>query len=418
MTETTPETSAIESTTTKAMTSDSVQPAPEKTRGARKRINIVWNEWWVTLGAFFLALVFGAILLVVSDPDIMAKWNYFFARPSDALQASWDRIYTAFSALIVGSVGSIQALSETSAQAAPLICAGLAVAVAFQAGLFNIGAQGQAIWGAVFAAYIGFAYHLPPVIHMILAVLCGVIGGTFLGWFVGFLRAKTGANEVIVTIMLNYTSAHALLWLLMTDTFRRPGRADPISPPVLDSALLYQIPGTRFNLGFVLAILAAILVWWLLDRTRTGFAIRAVGANPSAAATAGMKVGRTLMITMAIAGGLAGLAGLQFVLAPTMIGIPIALASGVVGSVGFDAITVALLGRSRPLGTVLAGLLFGAMKAGSLQLQAIGLSADLATVLQSLIVMFVAAPMLVRTLLPFLKERKRKAQKALVVDHD
>lgn len=372
-----------------------------------RRFSVPWAEIATTLIAFVLAFIVGAILMIVSDADVAGKWAYFFAQPGDALAASWEKVSSAYSALLIGSVGGWGAITETTAQAAPLICAGLGVGLAFRAGLFNIGAQGQAIWGSILAAYVGFTWHLPPVLHLLVAITMGVLGGAVWGGIVGWLKARAGAHEVIVTIMMNYIAVGMLAWLLTTTAFQRPGRADPISPVVDWNATLPRIEGSRLHLGFLIALLAAVFVWWLLDRSTTGFAIRAVGANPHAAATAGMSVARTTVITMTVAGALAGLAGVQFALGPSVLGTPVPLSAGLVGSVGFDAITVALLGRSRPFGTVLAGLLFGGMHAGGLAMQSMaGTPLTLTTVLQALIVLFVAAPGLVRTLVPILKGRR------------
>jgi simple sugar transport system permease protein len=363
-----------------------------------------------TLAAFVLAFVVGALLMIFSDTEVRSRFAYFFARPSDALIASWEKVSTAYGALISGAVGGLGPITETTAQAAPLICAGLGVGLAFRAGLFNIGAQGQAIVGAAVAAYIGFTWHLPPVIHLVVAVLGGIVGGGIWGGIVGWLKARTGAHEVIVTIMLNYIASGLLAYALTTSAFQRPGRTDPISPIVDWNATFPRLEGTQLHLGFVLALLAAVAVWWLLDRSTTGFAIRAVGANPHAAATAGMSVARTTVITMVLAGGLAGLAGVQAALGPTASGVPVPLSAGIVGSIGFDAITVALLGRSKPLGTVLAGLLFGGLHAGGLAMQSIAQTPlTLTTVLQALIVLFVAAPALIHRIMPFVKARRAQA---------
>jgi len=379
--------------------------APEEAE--QRRFRIPWAEVVTTAMAFVLALLVGALLMVVSDAEVAAKWAYFFGRPGDALSASWDKVYGAYSALLRGSVGGWGPITETTAQAAPLICAGLGVGLAFRAGLFNIGAQGQAIVGSILAAYAGFAWHLPPVIHLVAAIALGIVGGAFWGAIVGWLKARSGAHEVIVTIMMNYVAIGLLAWLLTTTAFRRPGRADPISPIVDWNATLPRLEGSRLHLGFLIALLAAVFVWWLLDRSTIGFAIRAVGANPHAAATAGMSVGRTTVITMTVAGALAGLAGVQYALGPSVLGTPVPLSAGLVGTVGFDAITVALLGRSRPLGTVLAGLLFGGLHAGGLAMQSMAdTPLTLTTVLQALIVLFVAAPGLVRTIFPMLKGRR------------
>lgn len=372
----------------------------------RARRQIPWAEVITTIAAIVLAFIVGAILMIVSDTEVRSTYAYFFDRPSDALIASWDKVSSAYRALIAGSIGSWQAISETTAQSAPLICAGLGVGLAFRAGLFNIGAQGQAIWGAILAAYVGFALHLPPVIHLLTAIVAGVIGGGIWGGIVGWLKARTGAHEVIVTIMMNYIAAGLLAYLLTTTAFQRPGRTDPISPIIDWNATFPRLEGSQLHLGFVVALLAAGAVWWILDRSTTGFLIKAVGANPHAAATAGMSVGRATIIAMTLAGALAGLAGVQAALAPSASGLAVPLSLGIVGSIGFDAITVALLGRSNPLGTVLAGLLFGALHAGGLAMQSIAQTPlTLTTVLQALIVLFVAAPALVTKLIPFVKAR-------------
>lgn len=368
-----------------------------------------WTDVWTTLAAIVLALVVGAILMVVSDAQVMTKFSYFFARPSDALATSWDKIFDAYLALVKGAVGGWQPITETTAQAAPLIFAGLGVAFAFRAGLINIGGQGQAIWGAAIAAYIGFTVHLPYGIQLVVALVAGVAAGAVWGGLVGWLKAKTGAHEVIVTIMLNYVAINALDYLLTTAAFKRPGRTDPISPIVDWNATFPRIAGSRLHLGFFLALVAAFGVWWMLERSTTGFALKAVGANPRAAATAGMSVARVSVIAMLVAGGLAGMAGVNSALAPSAGGMPVPLSSGIVGTIGFDAITVALLGRSRPVGVVLAGLLFGALHAGGLSMQSVAQTPlTLTSVLQGLIVLFVAAPALVRRLLPFIKGRGRR----------
>lgn len=369
-----------------------------------------WREMATTLAAIVLALFVGALLMVFSDPQVSSQFAYLFTAPALPLGAAWVKVSTAYSALFIGAVGSPAALVETTAQSAALICAGLGVGLAFRAGLFNIGAQGQAILGATMAAWVGFTFQLPWGLHLLMAILAGLLGGAFWGGIVGWLKAKTGAHEVIVTIMLNYIAAGLLGWLLTTVAFQRPGRTDPISPDVFPTAALTSIFSQRFHIGFLLAIAAAIFVWWLLDRSTIGFSIRAVGANPHAARTAGMSVSRTTIITMTLAGALAGLGGLMSTLAPgaSYDPTPVALTNGIVGTVGFDAITVALLGRSRPFGIVAAGLLFGGLHAGGLTMQSMAQTpVTLTTVLQALIVLFVAAPELINTLVPFLKKRKK-----------
>lgn len=375
----------------------------------RARKAFPWPDVFVTLGALFLAFLAGAILMVVSDAEIAEKWGYFFSRPTDALSASWGKVSKAYGALFSGSLGSWSAFTHTTAQAAGLISAGLGIGLAFRAGLFNIGGQGQAVWGAIAAAWVGFTVTgLPLIVHLPLAIAAGIAAGAIWGGIVGVLKARTGAHEVIVTIMMNYIATGILAWLLTTTAFRRPGRADPISPVVEWTATFPRLEGGQLHAGFVLALLAAVVVWWVMERTSLGFQIRAVGANPHASATAGMSVPNITVITMMLSGALAGLAGVQAALGPIAAAAPTPLSAGLVGTIGFDAITVALLGRSRPLGIVLAGLLFGAMHAGGLRMQSIAQTPlDLTYVLQALIVIFVAAPLLVRTLLPFLKARVR-----------
>jgi len=393
-----------EPTPTQQSPSSQTPSTATRSRTKQPRRQIPWTDVITTVAAIVLAFIVGAILMIVSDTEVRSTYAYFFARPSDALTASWDKVSSAYGALISGSLGSWQAITETTAQSAPLICAGLGVGLAFRAGLFNIGAQGQAIWGAILAAYVGFTLHLPPVLHLVTAILAGLVGGGIWGGIVGWLKARTGAHEVIVTIMMNYIAAGLLAYFLTTAAFQRPGRTDPISPIIDWNATFPRLAGSQLHLGFVVALVAAAVVWWILDRSTIGFAIKAVGANPHAAATAGMSVGTTTIITMTLAGALAGLAGVQAALGPSASGVPVPLSAGLVGSIGFDAITVALLGRSKPLGTVLAGLLFGALHAGGLAMQSVAQTPlTLTTVLQALIVLFVAAPARINRILPFVK---------------
>ncbi|MFZ2261546.1 MAG: ABC transporter permease, partial [Luteococcus japonicus] len=241
----------------------------EKT--ARTRRPFPWSEVVTTLAAFVMAFLIGAILMIVADPEVSKKWTYFFSRPSDALTASWDKVSGAYGALIMGSVGSWKAFTETTSAAAPLISAGLGMALAFRAGLFNIGAQGQAIMGATLAAYAGFSItNLPLIVHLPLALLLGVLAGALWGGFAGWLRAATGAHEVIVTIMLNYVASLTLAWLLTTNAFLREGRKDPIAPEVQFSATFPRLEGGQLHLGFLLALLAAGGVWWLMERSTVG----------------------------------------------------------------------------------------------------------------------------------------------------
>jgi simple sugar transport system permease protein len=279
--------------------------------------------------------------------------------------------------------------------ATPLIFAGLGLAIGFRSGLFNIGAQGQLIVGAIFGVWVGFAWHLPPVLHMLVALFAAVLGGALWGFIPGILRAKTGANEVIVTIMLNWIAVYGVAYLLTLSAFQRPGQNNPQTPQIDATAAFPIVFGPRFttHLGFILALLATFGVWWLLERSTLGFRFRALGLNPNAAKTAGIHTERNYIWVLTISGAMAGLAA-----AAQIQGTEKSLSSNIAGSIGFDAITVALLGRSRPVGTLLAGLLFGGLKSGSYAMQSVTHSVDVVLVLQSVIVLLIAAPPLVRAI--------------------
>ncbi len=368
--------------------------------------------------AFIFAFFIGGVLIVLADPEIMGQ----ISNPLNFLTAAAAKIGNSYLAIFQGSVFDINLarqsgllngfypFSETLVTATPLILGGLAVALAFKSGLFNIGAQGQFIFGAIGASYIGFQFELSPILHVSLALTAGIILGGMYGGLVGFLKAKTGAHEVIVTIMLNYIAALFVLWLLKTKTFLRPDRIDPIAPEVNESARLPRLLGDdlRFNLGFFIAILITILVWWLLNRSTLGFKFRAVGANSKAAQTAGISVSFVTTSTMFVCGGLAGLGG-----AVHLIGTEYSLTDGIAGSIGFDAITVALLGQATPIGTFLGALLFAALQTGGRQLLSnTGTSSDIVLVIQALIVLFIATPALVRKVFRIRKSLDTKSMTA------
>jgi simple sugar transport system permease protein len=387
------------------------------------------NSVVVTILAIVVAMVLGGLLIAFTTPAVLQAWGSFFSDPAHAIALAWDTAVGAYVAMFEGAIfnphtlaaifnqaslatalhnGYVSALfnplSETAVNATPLILTGLSVGLAFRAGLFNIGAAGQWIGGAIVATWLGFGVSLPPVIHVIVCVIGGFVGGAVLGWIVGELKARTGAHEVVVTIMLNYVMYFFLAYILGTSVMQQPGRSDLISPVIDVDARLWHIagPSLRVNAAFLLALLAAVGVWWLLERSTTGFQFRAVGANPSAARTAGMSVERTWVRAMLLAGGLAGLAAVAVIQ-----GTDYQLNFQSYGTYGFDGITVALLGRARPLGIVLSALLFGALHAGGVQMQAsTQIPVDIVTVIQSLIVLFVAAPPLIRAMF---RLRKAKA---------
>ena len=338
----------------------------------------------VPIFAVVVALIVGALVMLATAVDIQT-------------------IGRSYLALLQGSVGSLNAISETLTAAIPLVLAGLGLALGFRAGLFNIGAEGQIVVGGIAAVIVGFSLpSLPWIIHMPLALLAGAVAGGLYASIAGYLRAATGAHEVITTIMLNLSSYLLLNYMLGLDWMQRPGRSDPVSKSVLPSAELPRLltdidPNLRLHAGFFVMIAAVILIYWVLFRSKTGFEFRASGENPDAARYAGMRASMIIVLAMGSAGALAGLAG-----ANQVMGVLGRTTPGFSSGIGFDAISVALLGRSHPVGVLFAGLLFGALEAGGRQMQVdAGVSIDLIGIIQALIIVFIAAPLLVRAIFPW-----------------
>jgi simple sugar transport system permease protein len=365
--------------------------------------------------AFIFAFFIGGLVIVFSDPDVMSN----IKSPSKFLPAALAKIGNSYLAVFQGSIFDINLargdsfykgfypLSETVVTATPLILTGLAVTLAFRSGLFNIGAQGQFIFGAIGASYVGFRFDLPPIIHPIAAILAGVFLAGIFGGIVGLLKAKTGAHEVIVTIMLNYVAGFFILWILKTSVFLREGRIDPLAPEVNPNSRLPKFLGEdlRIHFGIFIALAAALFVWWLLKKSTIGFKFRAVGANSNAARSAGISIAFVTTSTMVLCGALAGLGGAVHVL-----GTEYALTNNIGGSLGFDAITVALLGGAAPLGTVIAALLFAALRTGGITLQSnTGTPAEIIQVIQALIVLFIAAPTLIKGVLRLKQSTSEKS---------
>jgi len=375
-----------------------------------------------TILAIVLALIVGGILIAITDEKVQAAAGYFFARPGDTFVAIWNSVYGAYEALFRGSIfngrakdfaTAIRPLTNTLGFAAPLIAAGLGVALAFRVGLFNIGARGQMLIAAATAALVSFNLDLPMWIHIPVTLAAGIAGGAIWGGIVGLLKARTGAHEVILTIMLNYVAFYLVSWMVRTPgVLQKPGTNQPISAPTPESAQFPELLGPRFPLldwGFIVVILATVFVWWLVERSSLGFRLRAVGENPHAARAAGISVQRMYIYAMLFAGGLAGLAGMNQIMGSVTSGFDGTIDAGI----GFDAITVALLGRSRAWGTFAAGILFGALKAGSFTMQASqGIPVDIVLVVQSLIVLFIAAPPLIRSIFFLPKDESEKSAKA------
>ena len=352
-----------------------------------------WRDLFLLpMAALLLAMLIGALIMIATS-----------VAPATILQS--------FIAMARGSLGSMHALSETVTAAIPLVLSGLGIGLAFRAGLFNIGAEGQMVVGGLATAVASFAITgLPIWIHLPLALVIGLSVGALYAAIAGILKAATGAHEVISTIMLNLISFRLLDYVLRQPVIQKEGRSDPISKAVLETAelprLLAFIDGNlRLHAGLFIMLLAVAVVYWLLFRSKLGFAFRISGENPGAARYAGIHAGLTVVLAMAIAGALAGLAG-----ATQISGVLGRATPGFTAGIGFDAIAVALLGRSHPVGILLAGLLFGALEAGGRQMQVdAGVSIDLIGIIQALIIIFVAAPLLVRRIFPPLfREQARK----------
>lgn len=383
------------------------RPGPIESGASRVLREILSGTALMSVLAVLLSLIAGGVLIAATDKDVQAASGYFFARPLDTLQAVWQSVAGAYSSLFQGSVynfrrdgfaNGIKPLTDTLAFATPLIAGGLGVALAFRVGLFNIGGRGQMLIAAACAGWVGFSFDLPWGVHLVITLAAGILGGALWGGLVGLLKARTGAHEVILTIMLNYVAFYFVSYLLRTPgALQAPGSNNPKSPGMKETAVFPDLLGSGYSLtlGFVFSILATVFVWWLLTRSSIGFKFRAVGENPHAARVAGIDVKGSYVWAMLLSGGLLGLAGSAQVMGTVTTG----FTSGIDAGIGFDAITVALLGRSRPWGVFFAGILFGAFKAGGYSMQAAeGVPIDVVLVVQSLIVLFIAAPPLVRAI--------------------
>ncbi len=341
------------------------------------------SGWFVSLLAVVVAFLVGAILIVISGASVGEAYVAMFRGAIfDPTAATWQR--------------QIKPITDTLYNATPLIIGGLGVAFGFRAGLFNIGGAGQIIAGALAAVWVGTKLSLPMGLHTLVAVIAAVAAGCIWSAIAGILKARTGANEVIVTIMLNSIASLGLAYCLGQKYWQLAGSGQPRTANVADSAAFAKLLSAPFkvNVGFIVALAAVVVYWWLLERSTLGFEVRAVGANPDAARTAGVSAGKITVATMAISGAFLGLAGANQALGD--IGY---VTLDVAGSIGFDAITVALLGRNTPVGTLLAGLLFGAFRAGGYPMQSqAGVPIDMVLILQSVIVLLIAAPALVRWL--------------------
>jgi simple sugar transport system permease protein len=346
----------------------------------RGRLGRVFAVAAVPVASVFLALIVAAVIILLSSLVTTGSID-------------WGLPFVAYRALLQGSFGSESAILNTILQATPLVLGGLAVGVGFKAGLFNIGGHGQFLLAATATAGVGAALATAPApIAITAALLAGMLAGAAWGWIPGALKALSGAHEVVTTIMLNSIAA-AVIGFLILGPLLAPGYSFGRTGD-LGNSILPIILGTNLHLGVVLAVAAVPVVWWLLYRSTLGFEIRSVGANPSAARYAGMRPKYLIMLTMSLSGLLFGIAGSTEILGVSHFMIP---SYGT--SIGFDAIAVALLGRSHPFGIAAAAILFGALRAGAGLMQVIaGIPVEIVDVIQAIILLFLAADVVVRRL--------------------
>jgi simple sugar transport system permease protein len=358
---------------------------PERRGGGTSSARRLWDLMAVPIASIILAFVVGAVIITLSSVVITGSLDLTL----------WIESYTALieGGLGIGANNPQNALTRTVTNSAPLLLAGLSVALGFKAGLFNIGANGQVIIGGLTAAIVGaLVATWSPILAIPIAVVAGAAASFFYGFIPGFLKATTGAHEVVTTIMLNFI-AGLLGSALVIELFRAPGFTFDRTAEILNSALPV-IFGRDLHLGVLIAYAFVPITWWFVWKTTTGFEIRTVGANPSAARYAGMSPRRLIILTMSLCGMLAGLAGVILMLGE------IGFYPATFGTaIGFDAIAIALLGRSHPVGVMLGALLFGFLRAGAplMQVRA-GIPVEIIDVLTATILFFLAADVLVRRL--------------------
>ena len=353
-----------------------------------------------------LGFVIGAIFMAAFNEDVVQTYGTFWSNPLLTFQLAGETILNGYGSLLRGSifnpmaadvVSMFRPLTETLRLAAPLIMAGLGVSLGFRVGLFNVGGTGQLVFGLLGVTWVSTRMELPWGLHLLVALVAGVVFAAVWGGIVGLLKAKTGAHEVIVTIMLNYVALNLFTWFLREPNLllEANGGGTPKSDPPALTAQMPLILGGSFKLhiGILIALLAVVVYWWLMERSTIGYRFKLVGHNSHAAKASGISVERTYIWAMAASAAFIGLAAVNQGLGESG-----GLTSSIHANIGFDAITVALLGGSRARGVLIAGLVFGAFKAGGPSMQIVGVSPEILGVVQALIVLFVAAPPLVRAI--------------------
>lgn len=371
-----------------------------KTRGQKFKEWFITGSLGLTLISILLGFVVGAVILLIAGFNPLEAywviWKGIFSRPK----------YVAY--VIIYST--------------PLIITGLSVAFALRTGLFNIGAEGQFIVGAIAAGMAGYFLHLPMLLHVPVCIILAALAAACWGGLAGYIKAKFGVHEVISTIMLNWIAFYLSNWVVTLKAFGKQGtgksyviqetaRIDlfnqwKITEAGIDFIRAHKVWGdvlkTPINIGFLVAILLAFLMWYILNKTTLGYELRAVGYNPSAAEYGGINVNKSVVTSMFIAGGLAGTAG-----ALQVMGVGHRVAKlAVMEGYGFDGIAVSLIGNNTGAGSVFAGILFGALKYGGSKIQdAMDAPTEIISIMVGTIILFVAMPNLIRLILQVKKGR-------------
>jgi general nucleoside transport system permease protein len=370
--------------------------------------------------AVVTAFLVGSIFILITDFENLSKLG---TDPLGAVGGAIANIGNAYYSMLIGALGdpakfalaiseptnkhiatALRPISETLVASAPLIFCGLGIAIAFRSGVFNIGVEGQFILGAFGATIMAIALKdMPAPVILIVSTLAGVVTGAAWGFIPGLLKARTGASEVIVTIMMNYIAAQIVLFGLRSEFLRKAGSSEPISKVLSDFVRVPLIldlgagASLRLHWGFIVALVMPVVVSWFLFKTTKGYELRAAGFNMHAARYAGMSAGGSIILAMSLSGALAGLGGSMEVL-----GTVPQMSNDISGGVGFNAIALALLAGNRPGGIVAASILFGALKTGGgLMGVKTGIPQDLLVFIEALVIMFVAAPGFVRFLYRF-----------------